>query len=316
MLTRRLAMAALLGVTALFPACRYVSTAHAAGATNLTIKADSTASDAAVSAIVEVRADSGTKCSGIVYKAHLHASLPSLTLTTSGTSYWQWRIDRHVSAGTWTVVVSCAGRGWKGRRLSHFPAVAGVGPGRQDELFAPHSLTDGSVKGTATTSGVGGGGHRSLYPKGQCTWWVSLLRPDLPWFPGAEGTAANWVVAAEKRGISTGAKPEIGAVVVFAPGQYGSWSVWPCRICGRGRRTRRHDHHQRAQLQGQPSARYAHHPIAWTALYLPPERQYGSHGSSGAFCHHAARRTCAYPGGAVDQPCQRDDRTWPSAHVD
>lgn len=193
--------------------------AHAGGGTNLGLKADSTASDADVSAVVEARADQGTVCSGQVHKGRFRRFLPSQQFHTSGAVYWEWRINGHVSAGDWIVVLSCHASWWHSVRAAHFPATAGVGPGHASELFVPGSLRLGTVKGDASSSGSGGGA-RSLYPRGQCTWWVSLLRPDLPWFPGAEGNASNWATAAARRNLPTGIIPKAGAVAVFAPGQY------------------------------------------------------------------------------------------------
>ncbi len=196
--------------------------AHASGAPDMTIKANSTASDQDVSAIVEVRAEPGTKCSTSVRKSRFVRTLPVLTLGASGISYWQWRINGRVTAGKWSVAVACDGHGhgWRQRQTISFPAVAGVGPGKASELFVRGSLTTGSIKGPP--SGSGGGGPKNLYPHGQCTWWVSLQRPDLPWFPGTEGNALNWVAAARKRHIATGSIPAVGAVAVFAPNQYGA----------------------------------------------------------------------------------------------
>jgi surface antigen len=197
------------------PAC-----ASAAGGTNLAIKANSTASDENVSAIVEIKADSGTRCGGMVRMTRFSRRLPEQTLSISGAVFWQWRINGHVGSGKWMVTLTCWGTTWHEMRMVDFPAVAGVGPGRQSELFVPGSFTRGSVKGN--TAGVGGGSTPTLYPQGQCTWWVALLRPDLPWFPGSEGDARNWIAAAARRGIPTGTVPAVGSVAVFAPGQYGA----------------------------------------------------------------------------------------------
>jgi hypothetical protein len=199
-------------------ALSYTATAAAKGTSNLAISANSTASDADVSAIVEVKAETHTTCAGAIDKAGLKRTLPRQTLTASGAAFWEWRINGHVSAGNWTAKIYCRGNVWSAMRETGFPAAAGLGPGRERELFVPGSLKFGGVKGNS--DGSGGGGVRSLYPIGQCTWWVSLLRPDLPWFPGKEGDAANWAVSAKKRNIPTGTVPEVGSVAVFAPGQY------------------------------------------------------------------------------------------------
>jgi surface antigen len=201
--------------------CICAAAADAGGATNLTVKANSTASDDNVSAIVEADADRGTRCSGEVRAGGFSRRLPGETVAASGAIFWQWRINGHVPAGRWSVTIACRGAGWSARQPVYFPAVAGVGSGRRSELFVPGSLMDGAAAGEPPGTGVGGGG-RNLYPQGQCTWWVALLRPDLPWFPGQEGNALNWATAAKKRHLATGTRPALHAVAVFAPGQDGA----------------------------------------------------------------------------------------------
>lgn len=192
--------------------------AQAGGATDLTVKGNSTASDEEVSAIIEADAAKGTKCLGQVTEGRFTRPLPGNTVSATGRIYWQWRINGQVRAARWKATVSCRGARWHLSRSIGFPAAAGVGTGRASELFVPHSLKHGSLK--ARTGGQGGEGV--LYPQGQCTWWVALLRPDLPWFPGEEGNAANWITAAKKRKIPTGSTPAVHAVAVFAPGQDGA----------------------------------------------------------------------------------------------
>lgn len=189
------------------------------GAPEFTVRAHSTASDNDVSGIVEALAAPGTRCSGTVRTGRYSRRLPANVVGRLGGIYWQWRINGAVPATRWVATIACRGVGWSGRKSASFPAAAGIGPGHANQLFVPSSLTHGELNGG--TQGVGGGGG-SLYPRGQCTWWVSLQRPDLPWFPGSEGNAMNWAVAARKRGLPTGTSPAVGAVAVFAPGQYGA----------------------------------------------------------------------------------------------
>jgi surface antigen len=198
----------------------FAGTALAGGAPNLVVWANSTASDESVAAIVEVRAEPAASCAGDVHKGSARRGLPVQVITKSGAGRWEWRINGRVGPGRWIARVSCRGKGWTARTTRPFPAVAGVGPGSAAELFVPNSLTVGAVS-RPPSHGVGSGAE-SLYPLGQCTWWVARLRPDLPWFPGSEGNAANWAAAAQKRHIATGTVPEVGAVAVFAPGQYGA----------------------------------------------------------------------------------------------
>jgi surface antigen len=78
-----------------------------------------------------------------------------------------------------------------------------------------------TIKTSSTPIG-NGGGEASLYPDGQCTWWVARLRPDLPLFRGKSGNALNWAKSAERAGFPVGVVPAVHAVAVFQPGQYGA----------------------------------------------------------------------------------------------
>jgi hypothetical protein len=78
-----------------------------------------------------------------------------------------------------------------------------------------------SVIQSADPGGNGGGGG-SLYPIGQCTWWVARLRPDLPLFRGRSGDALNWAKTAAAAGFPVAEVPKVGAVAVFQPNQYGA----------------------------------------------------------------------------------------------
>jgi surface antigen len=195
------------------------SPATANGVGHMHIKGNSTASEEAVGVIVEVEADPHTACSATVDKARYSRSLPRLALGASAAGYWQWQVNRHVTAGRWKVTVTCSGSGWRETAHAMFPAVAGIGRGSAKELFVPGSLKSGPVS-KSRGGGEGGGGGEDLYPRGQCTWWVAMQRPDLPWFPGAAGNALNWAKSAKKAGFPTGTTPEPGAVAVFQPGQY------------------------------------------------------------------------------------------------
>ena len=195
--------------------------AMAGGAPHMRIKGNSTASDEAVAAIVEVDADPKTVCSGSVRKGHYSLNLPRETVGRSGAVYWQWQINRHVTAGRWTATVICRGSGWHQTEYTEFPAVAGLGRGSAKELFVPHSFRAGSKVASPGGEGEGGGGGgEDLYPRDQCTWWVAKLRPDLPWFPGESGNALNWTKSAQKAGFAVGGTPKVGAVAVFQRGQY------------------------------------------------------------------------------------------------
>jgi surface antigen len=194
--------------------------ADARGAAHLVVKANSTASDQEVGAAVTATSEPGATCSGVVAVGRTHRSLPATKLGSSGAVKWSWRINAAVRAGEWTATVTCRlSRGAYDTQVKRFPAVAGLGAGAGSQLFVPHSLV--VTRPPTKKKGTGEAGA-SLYPQGQCTWWVALLRPDLPWFPGQEGNALNWAAAARKRGIPTGAAPAVGAVAVFAPGQDGA----------------------------------------------------------------------------------------------
>jgi surface antigen len=147
--------------------------------------------------------------------------LPSLRTSVKGDGLWEWRINGRIPAAQWMVTVSCHVAARATSALRSFSAPAGAGRGTETGIFVP-----GSVKATPITikgeSGGDGGGAKGLYPRGQCTWFVAMLRPDLPYFPGHSGDAANWLASAKKDGLPTGTVPAKGAVAVFRPHQDGA----------------------------------------------------------------------------------------------
>lgn len=58
------------------------------------------------------------------------------------------------------------------------------------------------------------------YPFGQCTWWVAIRRAQIgrP-VPGNMGNGKDWANSARAHGMKVDHTPEVGAVLVFQPGQ-------------------------------------------------------------------------------------------------
>jgi surface antigen len=164
-----------------------------------------------------------------------------IQLTTSATegAQWRWLTAINAPAGILTVSVSCIfpdAQTVVGTDSRYVPA----GPHGRPRYQAP--VKRGSLRGGAwnppkrtkigravgeqpsasTTSEPPQSSTSGAYPTGQSTAYVAARRQDLPYFPGSSGNALNWARTAEKRGFPTGSYPQVGAVAVFQPGQYGA----------------------------------------------------------------------------------------------
>lgn len=71
-----------------------------------------------------------------------------------------------------------------------------------------------------------GGGGPNLYTRGQCTWHVKNLRPDIP---NSWGNASSWYVRARAMGWPTGTSPRVGAI-----GQRDNHVVYVTAVHGNG----------------------------------------------------------------------------------
>ena len=120
--------------------------------------------------------------------------------------------------------MTCQVRGRPRTKTVAFFAQRGTGPGKRSLLFANGSLRSRAfdVSSTDQPGGSGAGSDGSLYPIGQCTWWVARKRPDLPYFPRHDGDAKNWPRAAKAAGFPADGVPVVGDVAVFRPGQHGA----------------------------------------------------------------------------------------------
>jgi surface antigen len=149
-------------------------------------------------------------------------SEPGEPVTTSknGGAVWSWLVPGNIGHGQWRFSVLCTG----GRRAhtGHigFWAAGGIGKSAQG-LWIPNTMHAESVDQPRAEEGNGGGGA-SLYPFGQCTWWVAKHRPDLPFFPERSGDAMNWAKSAAAQGFPVGTVPLVGSVAVFQPRKYGA----------------------------------------------------------------------------------------------
>jgi hypothetical protein len=160
------------------------------------------------------------RCRPLITKGSRRQPGPVVDTGRDAGARWSWFVPGNVGAGQWTLAVTCSG----GRRPRHakttFFAAAGIGP-HAAGLWLPRSMHHEAVRLQPPGEG-NGGGEGSLYPFGQCTWWVARKRPDLPYFPRQGGDALNWATSAAAAGFPVGEVPLVGSVAVFATGQYGA----------------------------------------------------------------------------------------------
>ena len=174
--------------------------------------------------IEAITADPRSLCRGTMAHDHATRKLPAVVTSDTGGAQWSWRIPRAVRAGRWDIKVTCDLLTGSRSTTAHFLADGGTGPGKRKELYARHSLQTRRVDTTIgqKPGGSGAGSDASLYPIGNCTWWVAKKRPDLPYFPGRSGDAKNWAKSAALAGWPVRTVPEVGAVAVFQYGQHGA----------------------------------------------------------------------------------------------
>jgi hypothetical protein len=189
--------------------------AHGAGG-RIKIRSRVTYADS-VGVVVEVGALPHEECGARIRQGAREAEAPTVETGTAGGAKWSWFVPGNVGEGSWTFEAACGrGKDLERRRRTF---VVGPGSGRHSKgLWIERSMHAEAFRLPASPDGNGGGG--ALYPVGQCTWWVARKRPDLPYFPGRSGDAMNWAESAVDDGFPTGATPVVGAVAVFAPGQY------------------------------------------------------------------------------------------------
>lgn len=191
-----------------------------ANSSGIELRSNVTKADDSVGIEVSLGGFPNELCDGRVVKNGRIADAGETRTSSNGGAVWSWRIPGNVGAGVWTFSVVCSG----GSRVHHadasFHADAGVGPGSR-RLWALGTLKRHSVMQAKKKGGNGGGGA-SLYPIGQCTWWVAKQRPDLPFFRGRSGDALNWAKSAAAQDFPVGSLPTVGAVAVFQPNQYGA----------------------------------------------------------------------------------------------
>ena len=164
-------------------------------------------------------------CKGTVRHAGRKGRLPRLRTGARGGAQWRWRLGDGAPAATLKLLVRCLFPGRK-PRSGYLERKVGPGPYHGKRKFRrvirPGSLrVEPWVPEVDDGDGIGSGADH-LYPRGQCTWYVALRRPDLPYFPGTAGNAKNWAKTARAKGLPIGDTPRVGAVAVFDVGQYGA----------------------------------------------------------------------------------------------
>ena len=195
--------------------------AWSGGAKAIRLESNVSKSDDAVGVVVRVTSGPDAPCYGTARKGARAMDLPALITGAGGEGQWSWQIAPGVPAGTWHVAVQCTrSRSTVQHDRLKFAASAGGGSGPHRRLYVAGTLQQHAV-GVQLPGGNGAGGG-SLYPHGQCTWYVATRRPDLPYFPGRSGDALRWITSAKRAHLRTGEIPVPGAVAVFQPLQYGA----------------------------------------------------------------------------------------------
>jgi surface antigen len=202
--------------------CFFAVTVPAIGGGSVHVTANASGSGNRLIATVFVGTSPHEVCWGRVTHSGRTARLPSLRTSSAGGGRWQWRIPRRVRGGRWRVSVTCRRSGAKQRAAAHFRTARVRGARRRTHLVAPGTMTARAWKGAERSTGVGGGDELSLYPRGECTYFAALKRPDIPFFDGVSGNAKNWARSAELAGFRVSAIPAAGAIGVAQPGQIGA----------------------------------------------------------------------------------------------
>lgn len=191
-----------------------------AGGSGIRLKSNVTKADQ-VGVRVSLGGFPNERCAATVRKGGRTAKAGATRTSRNGGAVWSWMIPANVGAGTWNFSVRCTGGRHAHRARISFVADRGVGR-RSRYLWIRGTLHAHQMIQPRSESGNGGGGSGSLYPAGQCTWWVARQRPDLPFFPGSSGDALNWARSARAHGFPVGAEPKVGSVAIFQPHQYGA----------------------------------------------------------------------------------------------
>lgn len=160
------------------------------------------------------------RCAPRITKARRSQQGKRVTTSKNGGAVWSWFIPGNVGPGRWKFSVYCTGGRSPHRASISFLADGGTGRSSRG-LWLPKSMHARAVIQPRAKEGNGGSGA-SHYPIGQCTWWVAIHRPDLPFFPGSSGDAMNWAKSAAAQGFPVGKMPTVGSVAVFQPSQYGA----------------------------------------------------------------------------------------------
>lgn len=193
-----------------------------AGGSGIRLWSNVTKADDSVAIKISLGGFPNEQCTGTVHKGARTHGAGTIGTSKNGGASWSWQVPGNIPGGKWGFSVTCSGGTRLHKASTSFKASGGVGPWSRG-LWVPESLHRRSVDQPHSAEGNGGGGG-SLYPVGQCTWWVAKHRPDLPFFPGKSGDALNWAKSAAAQGFPVGNIPVVGAVAVFQPNQYDAGS--------------------------------------------------------------------------------------------
>jgi surface antigen len=198
----------------------YPAIARSGGSRGTHLESNVSRSDNVVGIAVNVTSAPDVACIGIAELQSKKLTLPPLVTGSGGEGRWSWQIAPGVPTGRWSITAQC----------SHPDVQTATTSFVADGVSAEASRTTGQLyTGVLHAGPVGhrsGGGNgesgASLYPYGQCTWYVAIRRPDLPYFRGKSGDALHWIASAKRAQLPTGTTPRVGAVAVFLPEQYGA----------------------------------------------------------------------------------------------
>ena len=221
--TNSVSLAACVAVCGLFSILTFLTlpgNAWAGGSKGLDLRAIVSKSDDAVGITIRVTAGPKTACSGTAKKRNRKLALDALTTGEGGVGQWTWQIAPGVPHGAWRANVRCSSTSSSVRRHSIVFQASGGGGRRQrvTRLYVSKTLHHYAI-GNRAAGGNGAVGD-SLYPYGQCTWYVATRRPELPFL----GDAWEWVGSAKraKPPFPTAQTPVRGAIAVFQPNQHGA----------------------------------------------------------------------------------------------
>ena len=177
--------------------------------------------DAATKLTLRAKTRPAATCLLGVRARHSRLAAPRVRASHSGVVEWSWLVPAKAPSGIWRLKVSCRrghSHGHASRRMRvHTAGSNGFGPLIQHSTGQVLSglPAEAPVAGMRAVASAARFTYTDPFPRGECTWWASLKRPDL--WPAVNGNAGDWLRAAQRHRIPTGSTPAVGAIAVFFP---------------------------------------------------------------------------------------------------